>query len=137
MKILFVGFGSIAKKHLEIIKKIDTSTKFFSISRDQKKLNEYGIIQIKNSEIKKNDLDAIIISNPSFNHCKSILDYFDLKLPMMVEKPICINIRQYKILQKLSIQNSPLIYNACNLRFHPLIVFFKDFIKNINFNLHL
>ena len=65
MKILFVGFGSIAKKHLEIIKKIDTSAKFFSISRDQKKLNEYGIIQIKNSEIKKNDLDAIIISNPS------------------------------------------------------------------------
>ena len=36
MKILFVGFGSIAKKHLEIIKKIDTSAKFFSISRDQK-----------------------------------------------------------------------------------------------------
>ena len=23
-----------------------------------------------------------------------------------------------------------MIYNACNLRFHPLIVFFKDFIKN-------
>ena len=53
MKILFVGFGSIAKKHLEIIKKIDTSAKFFSISRDQKKLNQYGITQIKNSEIKK------------------------------------------------------------------------------------
>ena len=130
MKILFVGFGSIAKKHLAIIKKIDTTAQFFSISRDQKKLNEYGIIQIKNSEIKKNDLDAIIISNPSFHHCKSILDYFDLKLPMMVEKPVCINIKQYRILQKLSLQNSPLIYNACNLRFHPLIVFFKDFIKN-------
>ena len=71
MKILFVGFGSIAKKHLNTIRKIDASAQFFSISRDQKKLNQYGITQIKNSEIKKNDLDAIIISNPSLTTVKA------------------------------------------------------------------
>ena len=38
MKILFVGFGSIAKKHLNTIRKIDASAQFFSISRDQNNL---------------------------------------------------------------------------------------------------
>ncbi len=131
MKILFIGFGTIAKKHFKIIKKIDPSTEFFSLSKDSKKLKNRGIKTVKINDLENNNLDAIIVCNPSSCHYKTVLNYSRLKLPIMVEKPICINRKQVKILEKLSIQQKDLfIYNACNLRFHPLITFFKDYIKD-------
>ena len=129
MKIAFIGLGSIARKHIAALKQIDNNAIIHAVRHQKGSSEKDGIKNIAFSDLKNINLDAIIITNPSVFHAQNIIDLVDLGVPLMVEKPICVSNDQWSKLNELSTRNTPLIYTACNLRFHPLIKFLKDYLK--------
>jgi len=131
MKFAFIGYGGIAKKHSEIIKKINPSAEIFSVKEKlDSDMNNSSAKHIDFKNISKLNLDAIFITNPSFYHVKSIMDNHNLGIPIMVEKPICVNRKQLSQLKQLEKLKNPKIYCACNMRFHPMVTFLKRYLKN-------
>ena len=126
MKILIVGLGSIGKKHVDALLKINKSFIIYSL-RSSKKLSTYkSVINIYEfDEINKLSFDLIIISNPTSFHIKTLEQIKELKIPVFIEKPL---------FHKLDIQstvdyyesNNIYSYVGCNLRFLESLIYLKD-----------
>ena len=129
MRIAFIGLGSIAQKHINAIKKIDANAVLFAVRHNENAPAVVGIKNIPFTSLASLNLDAIILSNPSIYHEPYIADLVLLGTPLMVEKPICVSKEQWESLDRLSNEKLPLIYIACNLRFHPLIEFLKNYLN--------
>ena len=129
MKIAVIGLGSIAQKHITAIKKIDSNAVLFAVRHNDNAPAVVGIKNIPFTSLASLNLDAIILSNPSIYHEPYITDLVLLGIPLMVEKPICVSKEQWESLDRLSNEKLPLIYIACNLRFHPLIEFLKNYLN--------
>ena len=129
MRIAFIGLGSIAQKHITAIKKIDANAILFAVRHNTNAPSVKGIKNIPFASLASLNLDAIILSNPSVYHEQFIIDLVPLGIPLMVEKPICVSQEQWESLGRLNKEKLPPIYTACNLRFHPLIVFLKNYLK--------
>tara|TARA_B100001175_G_C19515106_1_gene646933 strand:- start:21312 stop:22229 length:918 start_codon:yes stop_codon:yes gene_type:complete len=129
MRIAFIGLGSIAQKHIAAIREIDDNAILFAVRHKENTPEVKGIENIPFNSLASQKLDAIILSNPSVYHQKSIIDLAPLGIPLMVEKPICISLDQWSALDQLAKKNPPPIYIACNLRFHPLIQFLQRYLQ--------
>ncbi len=129
MRIAFIGLGSIAKKHIIAIKKIEPDVILFAVRHKKNAPVVKGIKNISLNNLAELSLDAIILSNPSVFHAQFIEYLIPLNIAIMVEKPICVTKEQWVTLDKLTNKKLPIIYTACNLRFHPLIQFLKKYLK--------
>ena len=136
MRIAFIGLGSIAQKHITAIKKIELKTSFYAVRHQDNAIPIEGIENTKLYSLARLNLDAIILSNPSVYHSKFIEELAPLGIPLMVEKPICISHKQWKALSCLDSKKLPIIYTACNLRFHPLIQFLKNYLEEKKENIY-
>ena len=122
-KILIVGYGSIAKKHYSRLIKLNSKENIFFFSRRNIKLKN----QLKNyNEIKIFNPDFIYICVETSMHIKYLEKFiilFSNKI-IFLEKPLFH--KNYKIKDL----NNNKIFVGYNLRFHPIIIFIKNFIKN-------
>ena len=130
MRIAFIGLGSIAQKHIVAIKKIDANATLFAVRHHDNATKVRGIENVLLPSLASLNLDAIILSNPSIYHEKFVIDLVPLGIPLMVEKPICVSQEQWESLNRLCKDKLPIIYTACNLRFHPLIEFLKNHLED-------
>jgi len=121
-KILIIGLGSIGKRHAFIFKNIKNVGKIFILSKQ--KNNKY--IKINNlEEAKLANPDLIVICSKTSDH------YKDLKLVeknfknkiILVEKPL------FDKNKNIKIKNNK-IFVGYNLRYHPIIKFLKEKVKN-------
>lgn len=122
-RILIIGNGSIAQKHHWILKKYFKKNKIFIYNKHNNQKKKNIIKNLKN--LNKYKLDYIIICSKTsehITHLKLIDKQLSNKL-ILVEKPLFE--RSYNYLSK---RNK--IYVGYNLRFHPIIKFIKNFIKN-------
>ena len=119
-KLLIIGYGSIGKRHSEIIKE---------------NFKNIDLYLFTNQKIKKtkilhdieyiNNFDFIIICSETYKHYEQI-KFIEKKCKnkkILVEKPLFHN---YK---KLNIKNNK-FFVGYNLRFHPYLQYIKKFIKN-------
>jgi predicted dehydrogenase len=136
MRVLIVGLGSIAKKHICVLKEINPKTEIYALrsSLDSKKQKDVINLYNWNNLINYN-FSFAIISSPSFNHLDHLIKAQTLKIPIMIEKPLFISLEQIQKFDKLKLKSN-LCYIACNFRFHPLIIFLKDFLKNNRFKIN-
>ncbi len=125
MKILIIGYGSIGKRHFDILKA------FKGVSSVDLVTNRYieGIESFKTIEdVKDMDIyDYFIIASETVKHYEQ-LKYICSKVSekkILVEKPLYD--KNYK-----EIKTSNHIFIAYNLRFHPVIDKIKELIKNEN-----
>jgi predicted dehydrogenase len=124
-KILIIGYGSIGKKHANILKKKFKKISIFIFSKQKvpKYFNKIeNLDNIKNFKFKY----VYICSKTNFHitHLK-IIDSQLKKANIIIEKPLFEKFYNYK-----STKNNILV--AYNLRFHPVLKFIKKFIKNKN-----
>jgi predicted dehydrogenase len=129
MNVLIIGLGSIGRKHIDALKKLQPNVIVFALRSIKNSdvyldvINIYTLIDIK---IK---IDFIIISNITSEHEKSILQAIDFHCPIFIEKPVLASTINADIIsQKLSSKNIH-TYVACNLRFHPSIQFISNYLK--------
>lgn len=131
MRVLIVGLGSIASKHIHALKVIDENVKIFALRSQQNANIVEGVQNISDLNDVK-DLDFVIISNPTIFHYDIVKMVAKKKLPMMIEKPAFYNWNGVRELQNYINDNNIFTYVACNLRFHPCLKFLKDKISEKN-----
>ncbi len=131
MNVLVVGLGSIAKKHIYVLKEINENVKIYALRSSKKSKIQVGINNLYSiEEVKKYKFDFIIVSSPSIYHLRDLENLISLQTPIMVEKPVFINNKQIGVFEKIEYEDLPLIYVASNFRFHKLILFVKEYLKD-------
>jgi len=125
MVVLIIGLGSISQKHISAINLISKQSTYFALRSGNSKNEIDGIKNIQKLEELTHKPDFVIISNPTIFHFETIEMLLDYKIPLFIEKPASHKINGTEnLIQKLSKYHT-INYVACNLRFHPCIVFLK------------
>lgn len=129
MKILIIGLGSIARKHILAIFKINPKSKIFALRTSSNDKID-GVENIFNLDSINEELDFVIISNPSLLHAKTILDSLKLNCPIFIEKPVLSDLISAELIKNKINKLNLITYVAFNLRFHPAILFLKNYLYN-------
>jgi predicted dehydrogenase len=129
MNILIVGLGSIARKHIDAIRNLEIGAKIYALRSNQNSITEDEIENIFSIEDFDILFDFAIISNPTNLHFKYIQILAEKQIPLFIEKPALHTLENSDKLIKLVESKNLLTYVACNLRFHPCLVFLKNYLK--------
>lgn len=136
MKVLVVGLGSIARRHIKILKDFDSSVIVYALRSNHKAESIDGVINIYSFEdVYKLYLDFAILSNPTGVHFQYLNLLKKIKIPLFIEKPLfdTTGKEQDELVDSIIIDNIP-TYIACNLRFLDSLVKIKDIIKHERVN---
>ncbi len=119
--VLIVGYGSIGKRHANILSQMREIKKVYILTKQKVKKFE-RILSL--AETKNLTLDYIVISSETSKHYKN-LKFFETHFKnkiILVEKPLFEKYRYLKI-------KNNLVYLGYNMRFHPLLEIIKKEIK--------
>ena len=119
---LIIGYGSIGKKHAEILNSLEFFSNIYVLT-SQKKIPFKSISQIEES--LKIDPDYFIISSPTYKHFKQLLflekNFKNKKI--LIEKPL------YEKYYNFNPTQNQVWVGYC-LRFNPVIEFLKLKLKD-------
>ena len=124
MKVLIIGLGSIGKKHVAALQQIDATIEIVALRSTSAFEDVVNVKSISNKNEIPADVDFIIISNPTANHYKTIKEFAEKNIPLFIEKPLFHQIETIDF-------KTPTTYVACNLRFHPCIVWLKNNLESL------
>lgn len=136
MRVLIIGLGSIARKHIDALKIIDKSLIIYALRSNQNAEIINGVINVYSfDDVYKLNLDFVILSNPTGLHFQSLNRLKELKLPLFIEKPLFDKTgkAEDKLVENIITSNTP-TYVACNLRFLDSIVKMKEIIQTERIN---
>jgi predicted dehydrogenase len=133
MKILFIGLGSIAKKHIHALKDLLECEIYALRSGKNPKIHE-GIINVLEIEEVIFKVDFVVLTNPTYLHAEYIGLLSKYGKPLFIEKPPLHTLAEIKNLSEMIGRSGMITYIGCNLRFHPSIVFLKEKIKDKRIN---
>ncbi|MGJ0353779.1 Gfo/Idh/MocA family protein [Aliarcobacter cryaerophilus] len=123
MKVLIIGFGSIGKRHYDVLSQLSEVQNIDLVTKQ----NIENIVCYKNLEIVENinQYDYFVIAsetNKHFEQLKFLEENVKNKL-FFCEKPL------FESKQDLEIKNNR-VFIGYVLRFHPLLEKLKEFVKN-------
>ena len=132
MKLLIIGLGSIAQKHIDAIIKINQFATIYALRSNTNAKPFTNIIDLYKLSDVPNDIDFILISNPTSLHSKTILNVIDFNKPLFIEKPVFDSVINNNEIVRLIKEKNIKTYVACNLRFHPALIFLRDYLSSNN-----
>jgi predicted dehydrogenase len=129
MKFGFVGYGSIAKKHIAAIDELYLNSEVVLIRRNVCDINsDLKNISFRSSsdlnELKK--VDVIFITNPTSLHVETINKVIEFNKPLFIEKPLADTVKELPFIIARINELQIINYHACALRFHPCIEYLKN-----------
>ncbi len=132
MIVIIEGLGSIARKHIHAIKQLRPDVKLYGLRSSLGAEEFQDVKNIYNYKDLQKKPDFIVISNPTHCHRKSIINALEIGVPIMIEKPVFHNllIEEDLAISNFIKNNKIGTYVACNLRFHPIIRFLKEYLQN-------
>ncbi len=132
-KIIICGFGSIGKKYLKTIKRYWPTIEICLLrsSPDNKKvIKDVKRIFYKIEEALAWEPDAVIISSPAIYHVEQALSFTNLRIPVLVEKPIGSLKNKSKELELLRERSrNSLVLVGYLLRYEPCLKVLDEMIK--------
>ena len=134
MNILIIGLGSIAFKHISVIRSINPNAVIYAFRSSLNSAEQKGIINIYELDFSDIKFNFAIISNPTHLHYEFIELLSKKGIDLFIEKPAVHNLLDIDRLVEITENNKILTYVACNLRFHPCIQFLKSNILNKRIN---
>lgn len=124
MKILIVGLGSIARKHIAAARVVEPLTEFYALRSGNATSVVEGCVNIHSrQEVDAVRFDFAIVSNPTSKHIETIEWLTELQIPLFIEKPLSDNINIQQTVDKC---HGILTYVACNLRFLECLQWVKN-----------
>lgn len=136
MKVLIVGLGSIAKKHVAALRKITNTATVFALRSAPDSAKEEGVVNLySGDDLQAQDFDFAIVSNPTYNHRNTIAVLAELRIPLFIEKPLFDTVGEAEelLLEKIKRAEIP-TYVACNLRFLDSLQFIKGELNSKRIN---
>lgn len=128
MRILFIGLGSIGKRHLRLLNEIIPDSEFIAYRSSRKEkdhpaeVEEYFDIQTALDQ----EPDIAFITNPTSEHIDYSIKCARNDCHLFIEKPISHNLKQTDTLQKIVEERNLVTMAGYNFRFHPVINTVKD-----------
>jgi len=130
MKVLIVGLGSIAKKHIIALKNINNAIEIYALrSHQNAKEIEFVINLFHMKDVLCEKFDFAIISNPTSEHLKTLESLIQLDIPLFIEKPLYHKLELDNILKTVN-ELGIITYVGCNLRFLGAVQFVKKYIND-------
>lgn len=119
---LVIGYGSIGKRHAEVLSSLGVNV----IVKSSQLNLPFTTVKTIEDALKTYSPDYVVICSITSEHYPQLCELISLGYRgiLLIEKPIfafCDHIPEHKISS---------IYVAYNLRFHPLIKFFKNYVSN-------
>lgn len=125
MRLLVIGLGSIARKHIAALRKIDPDAEIAALRSSCTSMPEEGVLDLFTIEKAQEFApDFAIISTPTSKHTESIRMALQLKVPLFIEKPLIHSLEDISIVSEIE-RSGMLHYVACNLRFLDCLDFVK------------
>ena len=136
MTVLIIGLGSIANKHISVLKQLYNDLTIYAWRSAPQPDDDKGVTNIYDLGELQQTPDFVIIANPTHLHLTALKNCIPLRVPVMIEKPLTDG-PGYKAIDNYIREiesNHILTYVACNLRFHEAITFLKAHLpgKRIN-----
>ncbi len=136
MKVLIIGLGSIGKKHVAAIKQIHPECIIYALRSSADKSEVPGVFNLYHLDDINFKPDFIVISNPTQTHADTIAKMLKYGSPLFIEKPAMGSLtNSVRLIDTLNAEEL-ITYVACNMRFHPAIIFLKNLLEkdkpNIN-----
>lgn len=118
MRVLIIGLGSIARKHVHAITKLVPDVELIALRSCVEAPAVDGVKNIYSwDEIgTAGEFDFAIISNPTSQHISSIEKLIEYNIPLFIEKPLHDKVVDDKLIDLINTKNI-ITYIACNLRF--------------------
>ncbi|MHA1186443.1 MAG: Gfo/Idh/MocA family protein [Candidatus Heimdallarchaeota archaeon] len=131
MKVGIIGLGSIGQRHVRCLQQLGIKDIVaFRTKKGATKKLPADLVDIKEvfteSDFYAEDLDGVIIANPTSLHIKSVKQTLEHELPIFVEKPIANSVKQLEEINQYD--KSKIMVGFC-LRFHEVAKAIKQFIS--------
>lgn len=134
IRIVIIGLGSIAKKHITALRSLSEEFEIFALRSSLNASKYEDVINIFN--LDDTVFDFAIISNPTHLHFKYIKLLASKSIPLFIEKPAVHSLDNLDKILNLVSKKKVTTYVACNLRFHPCLKFLKEKIDNQNLRIN-
>lgn len=137
MKVLIIGLGSIALKHIKALQELYPSVVIYTLRRKgEPSKGIKGIVEVFDiDDIEVDTLSFILISNPTAVHYQTIKEVIAYKKPLFIEKPLfgALSKEANELVTEVEKQEIP-TYVACNLRYLECIAKTKELLANKRVN---
>lgn len=134
-RILFIGIGSIAKRHIKNLREICVENCIeitIDALRRNRKFVDIEECKISNIYTKFEELtgvyDVVFITNPTELHIDTLIKAMPYGKHFFIEKPIS-SINQIDIAEKIKLNPNSVFYVACPLRYNAVIQYLKNIIN--------
>ncbi len=121
MKVLIIGLGSIAQKHINALKKLQPDCEILALRSGKSRCEIEGVKNVYQWDQVPHNLDFVMICNPTSEHYKTIKKSLEVGVPLFIEKPPLMNLEGVTELLSQTEQKNIRTYTAFNFRFHPVI----------------
>jgi predicted dehydrogenase len=126
MKVLIIGLGSIAKKHIDVLMELYNDIVIYSLRSSEKSEKYLKVINIFSlKDVVNINFDFCIISSPTAHHLEDIKKVLHLDLPLFIEKPLFSSLDDKGLLKVIN-EKKINTYVACNLRFLDSLLYVKN-----------
>lgn len=130
IKVLFVGIGSIAKRHIRnlyaVAKKREISITIDAFRRAPSNIPTEGIrheyTKIANVP---SGYDAVFITNPTDQHLETLKLFHNKGKNFFIEKPV-VSLTQLETAKIFALRSDCIYYVACPLRYNAVVQYIKE-----------
>ncbi len=130
LKVLFVGVGSIARRHIRNLQTVcrdrGITVRIDAYRRNTAGDQPEGIKQVYGDiGLVPSDYDAIFITNPTEKHLETLKAFHENGKHFFIEKPV-VSVSQIKDAKTFRLRKDSLYYVACPLRYNAVIQWIKN-----------
>ena len=136
MKILIIGLGSIATKHINALNSQYKDITFYAYRSKKNASKIDGIINLYELDELNQKFDFAIISNPTNLHAEFIKILANKNIDLFIEKPPVHSLNDIEKLISTINDSNIQTYVACNLRFNPCIQFLKKYLSTNTYSIN-
>ena len=133
MNVLIVGLGSIARRHIAALRRIDPEVGITALRSSAQGVSLPGVRDSHSLDEAGVPFDFAIVSNPTACHAETIRQLLPLNIPLFIEKPLFATLGQEGLLEEIS-RRGTMTYVACNLRFCDTLRFLREQVRGMRIN---
>lgn len=126
MKVLIIGVGSIGRKHIAALRRIEPDCEIVALRSSAASPQVEGVRSVYSpAQIEGECFDFAIVATPTASHLASLRHAAALGCPLFIEKPVSHLMSHARDIMAL-LPPYRLTYVACNLRFLECLAFVKQ-----------